>query len=74
MIYLEFRDHARFRIIRGRHVLYESFGQHLAVKLLEDIFVFYVLEDDHLKKQSKQVSNLQKRKFWTYECFVYYMI
>ena len=33
-------------------MLYETFGQHFAVELLENILVFYVLEHDHLEKNT----------------------
>ena len=31
-------------------MLHQTLGEHLAVEFLEDILVFYVLEDDHLVK------------------------
>ena len=46
---LQLGDHGSFSVVARRHVLHESLGQHLAVKLLEDVLVFDVLEHHHLK-------------------------
>ena len=54
--YLEFRYHASFCIIWCRVVLYQSLCQHFGIKLLEDIFVFNVLEHNHLLKQTDKTT------------------
>ncbi len=46
--YLQFRDHTRLGVVAGRHLIDESFGEHLAVVLLKDVLVFDVLEYRHL--------------------------
>jgi len=54
--HLQLGDHTGFCIVRRRHVLNQSLGQHLAVELLKHVFVLDVLEDDHL--WSQQIKHL----------------
>ena len=54
--YLEFRYHASFCIIWCGVVLHQSLCQHFGIKLLEDIFVFNVLEHNHLHKQTDKTT------------------
>ena len=46
---LQLGDHGGLGVITGGHVLYQSLGQHLAVELLENVFVLDVLEHNHLE-------------------------
>ena len=54
--YLEFRYHASFCIIWCGVVLNQSLCQHFGIKLLKDIFVFNVLEHNHLHKQKDKTT------------------
>ena len=54
--YLEFRYHASFCIIWCGVVLHQSLCQHFGIKLLKDIFVFNVLEHNHLHKQKDKTT------------------
>ena len=60
--YLEFRYHASFRIIWCGVVLYQSLCQHFGIKLLKDIFVFNVLEHNHLHKQTDKTTIRDDKK------------
>lgn len=48
--HLEFGDHASLGVVAGAVLVDQTFGQHLSVKLLENIFVLDVLEHNHLKR------------------------
>ena len=54
--YLEFRYHASFCIVWCGVVLHQSLCQHFGIKLLKDIFVFNVLEHNHLHKQKDKTT------------------
>ena len=67
---LQFGDHGGLCIIRSRHVLNQSLGQHLAVELLEHILVLNVLEDNHHLVQSI----LQLGFLWVFARFLGHML
>ena len=46
----QFGDHGGLCVVARGHVLDKTLGQHLAVKLLEHVFILDVFENDHLKR------------------------
>lgn len=50
----QFGDHACLGVIAGWHVLNEPFRKHFAVKFLEDILIFNILENNHLEIQKQR--------------------
>lgn len=48
---LQFGDHAGLGVVAGAVLVDQTFGQHLGVELLENVFVLDVLEDDHLREE-----------------------
>lgn len=54
--HLEFRDHAGLGVVAGAVLVDQTFGQHLSIKLLEDIFVLDVLEHNHLQEERQRVT------------------
>lgn len=49
---LEFGDHAGLGVVAGAVLVDQTFGQHLGVKLLENVFVLDVLEHNHLREET----------------------
>lgn len=53
---LELGDHAGLRVVTGAVLVDQTFGEHLRVELLENVFVLDVLEYDHLGEEDAHFS------------------
>lgn len=54
--HLEFGDHAGLCVVAGAVLVDQTFGEHLGIKLLENIFVLDVLEHNHLKEERQRLT------------------
>lgn len=51
---LEFGDHAGLCVVAGAVLMNQTFGQHLGIKLLENIFILDVFEHNHLQENTQK--------------------
>ena len=57
---LQLWDHRCFCVITGWHMLDQSLCQHFAIELLEHIFIFNVLENNHLQYRTSAVEHTKE--------------
>lgn len=51
---LEFGDHAGLCVVAGTVLMNQTFGQHLGIKLLENIFILDIFEHNHLEEEAQK--------------------
>lgn len=56
---LQLGDHAGLGVVAGAVLVDQTFGQHLGVELLENVFVLDVLEHDHLWRRGPSNQRLR---------------